>query len=120
MFLFIVFFFTTVSFKCFFLCRQLDVAGLKEAGPVVEKEAVLRLTTFLIDKVGLLFLLKGSVLKFMTDLFRAAKNSFCSTVSSQGEDPTSYKFTIDADETNQKVILTTKTNSFVTSFSFNF
>ena len=63
MFLFIVFFFTTVSFKCFFLCRQLDVAGLKEAGPVVEKEAVLRLTTFLIDKVGLLFLLEGSVFK---------------------------------------------------------
>ena len=35
-----------------FLSRQLEVAGLKEAGPVVEKEAVLRLTTFLIDKVG--------------------------------------------------------------------
>jgi len=30
--------------------RQLEVAGLKEEGPVVEKEAVLRLTTFLIDK----------------------------------------------------------------------
>ena len=27
--------------------------GLKEEGPVVEKEAVLRLTTFLIDKVNL-------------------------------------------------------------------
>ena len=39
------------------------MAGLKEAGPVVEKEAVLRLTTFLIDKVGLLFLLEGSVFK---------------------------------------------------------
>ena len=52
----------------------------------------------------------------MTDLFSSAKKCFCSTVSSQGEDPTSYKFTIDADETNQKVILTTKTNSFVTNF----
>ena len=31
--------------------RQLEVIGLKEEGPVVEKEAVLRLTTFLIDKV---------------------------------------------------------------------
>ena len=39
-----------------FLSRQLEVAGLKEAGPVVEKEAVLRLTTFLIDKVGYLLL----------------------------------------------------------------
>ena len=29
------------------------MAGLKEEGPVVEKEAVLRLTTFLIDKVNL-------------------------------------------------------------------
>ena len=29
------------------------MAGLKEEGPVVEKEAVLCLTTFLIDKVNL-------------------------------------------------------------------
>ena len=61
MFLFIVFFLNNNFLQMFFLCRQLDVAGLKEAGPVVEKEAVLRLTTFLIDKVALLFLLKGSV-----------------------------------------------------------
>ena len=32
------------------------MAGLKEEGPVVEKEAVLRLTTFLIDKVNLVSL----------------------------------------------------------------
>merc|ERR1719350_1876582 len=49
--------------------KQFEVAVLKEEGPVVEKEAVLRLTTFLIDK---------------------------------GEDPTSYKFTIDSGEINHK------------------
>ena len=40
------------------------MAGLKEEGPVVEKEAVLRLTTFLIDKVNLVNLVNLVILIF--------------------------------------------------------
>ena len=63
MFLFCVSFLFRIEkyFLKLFLSRQLEVAGLKEAGPVVEKEAVLRLTTFLIDKVGYLLLLVDKV-----------------------------------------------------------
>ena len=63
------------SIDCISLSRQLEVAGLKEVGPVVEKEAVLRLTTFLIDKVGwlLLLLIDEDTLLFATrsDFFRS-------------------------------------------------
>ena len=43
------------------------MAGLKEEGPVVEKEAVLRLTTFLTDKVNLVNLVNLVILIFEMD-----------------------------------------------------
>ena len=96
------------------------MAGLKEEGPVVEKEAVLRLTTFLIDKVNLVSLVSlvnlvilifgvGSV-KVVFILTTALRESrflftFHANITFQGEDPTSYKFTVGSDEINFKVIL---------------
>ena len=93
------------------------MAGLKEEGPVVEKEAVLRLTTFLIDKVNLVNLVilifgMGSV-KVVFILTTALRESrflftFHANITFQGEDPTSYKFTVGSDEINFKVILQEK------------
>ena len=93
------------------------MAGLKEEGPVVEKEAVLRLTTFLIDKVNLVNLVilifgMGSV-KVVFILTTALRESrflftFHANITFQGEDPTSYKFTVGSEEINFKVILQEK------------
>ena len=93
------------------------MAGLKEEGPVVEKEAVLRLTTFLIDKVNLVNLAilifgVGSV-KVVFILTTALRESrflftFHANITFQGEDPTSYKFTVGSEEINFKVILQEK------------
>ena len=92
----------------------------------MEKEAVLRLTTFLIDKVNLVKLVNlvnlvnlvmhifgvGSV-KVVFILTTALRESrflftFHANITFQGEDPTSYKFTVGSDEINFKVILQEK------------
>ena len=93
---------------------------MKEEGPVVEKEAVLRLTTFLIDKVNLVNLVNFVLLIFgvgsvkvvfiFTTALRESRFlfTFLPNITFQGEDPTSYKFTVGSDEINFKVILQEK------------